>query len=59
MNSTELDLPISSLLGRKLRVVRPGEVMTQDIQPGRVTVHLGQDNCIVRIHIEAERNSTQ
>jgi hypothetical protein len=58
MNQAELDLPIVSLLGRKLRVVRPGEVMTQDIQPGRVTVHLGVDNCIVAIKIEAQRDST-
>ncbi len=52
--ATELDLPISSLFGRKVRLVRIGEVMTQDIQPGRVTLFLGPDNTIAQIKIEAQ-----
>ncbi|MBI3230709.1 MAG: hypothetical protein HYZ45_11190 [Burkholderiales bacterium] len=46
---------INALLqGRKVRLVRPGEVMTQDVQPGRLTIFVDASGRIARIQIEAD-----
>lgn len=42
------------LLGRKLRVLRPGDMRTMDHVPGRVNMYLNQDGRIERIEIEGE-----
>lgn len=45
---------LSDLVGRKLRVVRPGEFATQDIQAGRVTIFLNAAQQIESIKIDPE-----
>lgn len=48
------DMPtsIKELVGRKVRVVRPGDVITQEYQPGRVTIHITEEHRIGDIKIE-------
>lgn len=36
----EAVLTIRDMIGRTIRVVRPGDHVTQEIQPGRITIHL-------------------
>lgn len=48
------DGPMQHLLGRKLRVLRPGDMRTMDHVPGRVNMYLNQDGRIERIEIEGE-----
>lgn len=48
------DIPVSvrDLLGRKVRIVRPGDVVTQEISPGRVTIAISDGSRIEDIRIE-------
>lgn len=45
---------LSDFVGRKLRVVKPGEFITQEILPGRVTIYLDAEHQIERIKIDPE-----
>lgn len=57
MNPEEFQPFLADLIGRKCRVVRPGDMMTQEISPGRVTVHLASDGTIAKVVIEPEQAS--
>lgn len=48
------DLPISlrDIVGRRFRLVRPGDSVTQEIQPGRVTVHVNEEGRVVDVVVE-------
>lgn len=48
------DMPftIQDLIGRKVRVVQSGDVVTQDYQPGRVTIYVTAEHRIGDIKIE-------
>lgn len=45
---------VDALVGRKIRFVKPGGVVTDDFIPHRVTVYLTDDHRIERIHVEAD-----
>lgn len=50
----QANLTMQELIGHQLRIVRPGEFYTQDIQPGRVTIFVDAENKIERIKIDPE-----
>ncbi|MWK59792.1 hypothetical protein GO594_27720 [Pseudomonas otitidis] len=45
---------IKELIGRKCRVVRKGDVLTQEHVPGRVTVFIDDDGRIADIFFESD-----
>lgn len=45
------DIDLSPLVGMSLRVVPAGGAMTMDYRPDRLTVVLGEDERIERIHV--------
>ncbi len=40
------------LAGRLLRVARPGDMLTQDIQPGRLTIWLDDERRISAVRVD-------
>ena len=42
------------LMGRKLRVLKPGEVGTTEIDPGRITIQLADSGRIEAVHIDPD-----
>ena len=49
---TETPTLIQDLIGRRVRVVKPGDLITLELVPGRVTIHLTDDHRIEKIIIE-------
>lgn len=49
--STQISL--RDLVGRTIRVVRPGDHVTQEVQAGRVTIHLDENSKAVDVVIES------
>ena len=48
------ELQLSDVVGRVVRVVRPGGLVTPDIQPGRVTVYLDNDSRATHVYVDAQ-----
>ncbi len=52
-DSRQVAATLQQLLpGRRLRVVRPGEFATQDVQPGRLTLWLDDAGHIVDLRVD-------
>lgn len=51
-SSTEIDeLSATDLVGYELRVIHPGEVVTMEYDPGRLTVVVDGKNMITRLYV--------
>lgn len=48
-NQPSLDDAVASLVGRRVRVIRPGDPITMDLIPGRVNIDVDMSNVISRI----------
>ena len=48
----EMPLTLTGLIGRKVRIVRSGDVVTQDFKRGRVTIFISDAHRIEDIKIE-------
>jgi|LakWasMeta1_LOW4_FD_contig_21_3021362_length_293_multi_7_in_0_out_0_1 hypothetical protein len=46
---------VKDLVGRPCRVVRPGDAVTQELLPGRITIYLDDQSKISDICFEPER----
>lgn len=54
-SADDLSQSVSQFLtGRKLRVLKPGDVGTADIDPGRVTIHLADSGRIESVQIDPD-----
>lgn len=49
---TEVPLTIRDLIGRPLRVVKFGDVVTQEYIPGRVTIYLSERSLVADVAVE-------
>lgn len=47
-------ISIKDLIGRACRVVRQGDVVTQEIEPGRVTIFLSESGRIEEVYCDPE-----
>lgn len=47
-------VPVSlrDIIGRTVRVLRPGDHATQEIMPGRVTIYLDDNNRVTDVAVE-------
>ena len=50
-NKAEEELSASEMIGLSLRVVRPGQAVTQDYNDGRLTVTVDKNNVITDIRV--------
>lgn len=48
----EVPLTIRDLIGRPLRVVKFGDMVTQEYIPGRVTIHLSERGLVADVAVE-------
>ncbi|WP_447789403.1 I78 family peptidase inhibitor [Pseudomonas farris] len=51
---TSVPVMIKELIGRKCRVLSKGDMVTQEIEPGRVNIFLGDNGRIVDIYLEPD-----
>ena len=56
--STE-DIPVlvRELVGRRIRIAKVGDAVTQEYQPGRVTIYVNEQHRIGHIQIEPGRDT--
>lgn len=54
LSSSEKKMQLNDMVGRKVRVVRFGDLVTPDIQPGRVTLYLDSDSRATHVHVDAQ-----
>jgi len=50
-NGAEEDLHASEMIGLQLRVIKPGQAVTQEYNDGRLTVTLDKNNAITDIRV--------
>jgi hypothetical protein len=50
---SNIPLSLRDLVGRRLRVVRPGDKVKMDLVPGRVTIHLDEESRATDIVVES------
>jgi hypothetical protein len=48
------DLQLNDVVGRVVRVVRPGGLVTTDVKPGRVTVYLDDESRATHGYVDAQ-----
>lgn len=53
-SSSDKKMQLSEMVGRVVRVVRPGALVTTEIQPGRVTVYLDNDSRATHVYVDAQ-----
>ena len=53
-SSSDKKMQLHDVVGRVVRVVRPGGLVTPDIQPGRVTVYLDNDSRATHVYVDAQ-----
>ncbi|BDH45807.1 hypothetical protein TUM12370_18510 [Salmonella enterica subsp. enterica serovar Choleraesuis] len=56
LSISESSLDTTELVGRKCRVIRHGESVTQEIEPGRVTIMLDAESRIAGIYIDSQNS---
>lgn len=47
---------IKDLIGRKCRVVRAGDAVTEKIEPGRITIFLNESGCIIDLYLDPDNS---
>jgi peroxiredoxin len=55
LSLTDAPFTIKDLIGRKCRVVKFGDAVTEEYEPGRVTFLLDQEGRIANVYFEQEK----